>query len=130
MSLKKRVLASTMLSAAMGVAMGGMASAQVDRIVVTATKTEQDSQSIPVAVSAIGADDLAELDVDVFADYLVQLPGVTAGGSGPGQNTIYIRGVASTTPNLTTAGVAGLAPNVAFYLDEQPLAQPGRNLDV
>ncbi|HCR67393.1 MAG TPA: TonB-dependent receptor [Oceanicaulis sp.] len=130
MSLKKRVLASTMLSAAMGVAMGGMASAQVDRIVVTATKTEQDSQSIPVAVSAIGADDLAELDVDVFADYLVQLPGVTAGGSGPGQNTIYIRGIASTTPNLTTAGVAGLAPNVAFYLDEQPLAQPGRNLDV
>jgi len=58
------------------------------------------------------------------------LPGVTAGGSGPGQNTIYIRGLASTTPNLTTAGVAGLAPNVAFYLDEQPLAQPGRNLDV
>ena len=42
----------------------------------------------------------------------------------------YIRGLASTTPNLTTAGVAGLAPNVAFYLDEQPLGQPGRNLDV
>ena len=38
--------------------------------------------------------------------------------------------MASTTPNLTTAGVAGLAPNVSFYLDEQPLAQPGRNLDV
>ena len=55
---------------------------------------------------------------------------MTAGGSGPGQNTIYIRGVASTTPNLTVAGVAGLSPNVAFYLDEQPLAQPGRNLDV
>ena len=51
-------------------------------------------------------------------------------GSGPGQNTIYIRGLASTTPNLTTSGVAGLAPNVSFYLDEQPLAQPGRNLDV
>ena len=48
----------------------------------------------------------------------------------PGTNTIYIRGVASTTPNLTTSGVAGLAPNVAFYLDEQPLTQPGRNLDV
>ena len=26
--------------------------------------------------------------------------------------------------------MAGLAPNVSFYLDEQPLAQPGRNLDV
>jgi outer membrane receptor protein involved in Fe transport len=55
---------------------------------------------------------------------------VTSGGSGPGQNTIYIRGVASTTPTLTTSGVAGLSPNVALYLDEQPLSQPGRNLDV
>ncbi|MGI9322591.1 MAG: TonB-dependent receptor, partial [Pseudomonadales bacterium] len=55
---------------------------------------------------------------------------ITAGGSGPGQSTIYIRGVASTTPTLSVAGVAGLAPNVSFYLDEQPLAQPGRNLDV
>ena len=68
--------------------------------------------------------------MDNFEDYLIQLPGVTAGGSGPGQNTIYIRGVASTTPNLSTTGVAGIAPNVALYLDEQPLSQPGRNLDV
>ncbi|MEL6955842.1 MAG: TonB-dependent receptor, partial [Pseudomonadota bacterium] len=78
----------------------------------------------------LGEQELEALGVKNFTDYLVQLPGVTAGGSGPGQNTIYIRGLASTTPNLTTAGVAGLAPNVAFYLDEQPLAQPGRNLDV
>jgi iron complex outermembrane receptor protein len=127
-TLKQRILGTSMLTAAL--ALGGAAQAQVDVITVTATKTEQDSQDIPVAVSAIGAEDLEELDVDVFTDYLQQLPGVTAGGSGPGQNTIYIRGVASTTPNLTTAGVAGLAPNVAFYLDEQPLAQPGRNLDV
>ena len=106
------------------------ANAQVDTIVVTATKRAEDAQDVPVAVQALGGDTLDDLRVDTFTDYLVQLPGVTAGGSGPGQNTIYIRGVASTTPNLTTAGVAGLAPNVAFYLDEQPLAQPGRNLDV
>jgi outer membrane receptor protein involved in Fe transport len=108
----------------------GAANAQVDTITVTATKVESTTQDIAVTVSALDGATLEELDVDVFSDYLVQLPGVTAGGSGPGQNTIYIRGVASTTPNLTTAGVAGLAPNVAFYLDEQPLAQPGRNLDV
>lgn len=115
---------------AAALAAGGAAHAQADVITVTATKVESTTQEIPVAVSALGEETLEELDVDVFTDYLVQLPGVTAGGSGPGQNTIYIRGVASTTPNLTTAGVAGLAPNVAFYLDEQPLAQPGRNLDV
>ncbi|MFW5633511.1 MAG: TonB-dependent receptor [Erythrobacter sp.] len=102
----------------------------VRTIVVTAQKRTEDLQDVPISVSAIGEEELDQLNVDTFEDYLEQLPSVTAGGTGPGQNTIYIRGLASTTPNLTTAGVAGLAPNVAFYLDEQPLAQPGRNLDV
>ncbi len=103
---------------------------RLQTVTITATKRAESAQDVPIAVNAIGQQELEELDISVFSDYLTQLPGVTAGGSGPGQSTIYIRGVASTTPNLTTAGVAGLAPNVAFYLDEQPLAQPGRNLDV
>ncbi len=102
----------------------------VPTIVVTAQKRSEDLQDVPVSVSAIGEEQLDELNIDTFEDYLDQLPTVTAGGSGPGQSTIYIRGLASTTPNLSVAGVAGLAPNVALYLDEQPLAQPGRNLDV
>ncbi len=102
----------------------------VQEIVVTATKRSADLQDVPVAVQALGSEALDQLGVTVFDDYLQELPGVTAGGGGPGQNTIYIRGLASTTPNLTTAGVAGLAPNVALYLDEQPVSQPGRNLDV
>lgn len=129
-----RLTASTsFLAIIMALSTPGHAQSQnsgLDEIIVTATKRSASAQDIPVTVSALGEDTLDELRVEVFTDYLVQLPGVTAGGSGPGQNTIYIRGLASTTPNLTTAGVAGLAPNVAFYLDEQPLAQPGRNLDV
>ena len=102
----------------------------IEEIVVTSRKKTENLQDVPVSVSALTEEMLEERGINTFEDYLLQLPGVTAGGSGPGQNTIYIRGLASTTPNLTTAGVAGLAPNVSFYLDEQPLAQPGRNLDV
>lgn len=104
--------------------------AQIEEVIVTATKQRSSTQDIPIAVTAMTGESMEQLGISNFTDYLVQLPGVTAGGSGPGQNTIYIRGIASTTPNLTTAGVAGLAPNVALYLDEQPLGQPGRNLDV
>lgn len=103
---------------------------RLDEVIVTATKRTTGLQDTAVTVAAINEETLDELGIKNFTDYLIQLPGVTAGGAGPGQSTIYIRGLASTTPNLTTAGVAGLAPNVAFYLDEQPLAQPGRNLDV
>jgi outer membrane receptor protein involved in Fe transport len=108
----------------------GAENRRLKMVTVTATKRTESAQNIPVTVNALGEQELDQLGVKNFSDYLVQLPGVTAGGSGPGQNTIYIRGLASTTPNLTVAGVAGLAPNVSFYLDEQPLAQPGRNLDV
>ena len=115
-------------------AYSGVISAQsqatIEEVVVTSRKKEEGLQSVPLSVSALGEEALEQKGVNVFEDYLLQLPGVTAGGSGPGNNTIYIRGLASTTPALTTAGVAGLAPNVSFYLDEQPLAQPGRNLDV
>jgi len=102
----------------------------VGTIVVTAQRRSEDLQDVPVSVAAIGAEQLDELNIDTFEDYLEQIPTVTAGGNGPGQSTIYIRGLASTTPNITVAGVAGLAPNVALYLNDQPLSQPGRNLDV
>jgi len=106
------------------------AQATIEEIVVTSRKKTESLQDVPLSVSTLTEETLEQTGINTFEDYLLQLPGVTAGGAGPGQNTIYIRGLASTTPNLTTAGVAGLAPNVSFYLDEQPLAQPGRNLDV
>ncbi|MBT8148077.1 MAG: TonB-dependent receptor plug domain-containing protein, partial [Gammaproteobacteria bacterium] len=124
---KQLCLAITLATAG---ATSSPATAQIEEIMVTATKREQSMQDVPVAVSAITEENLEQLGISNFEDYLLQLPTVTAGGSGPGQNTIYIRGIASTTPNLTTAGVSGLVPNVALYLDEQPLSQPGRNLDV
>ena len=128
----------TVLSAAVAAALvGAPVAAQedaggrmLDEIMVTARRVQESLQDVPLAVTALGSREIDEIGVTNFQDYVLQLPSVTAGGSGPGQNTIYIRGVASTTPNLTVAGVAGLAPNVAFYLDEQPLAHPGRNLDV
>ncbi|MEQ8515911.1 MAG: TonB-dependent receptor plug domain-containing protein, partial [Chromatocurvus sp.] len=128
-SSRKR-LSHAVVSAVASTVIAGGAQAQLEEVIVTATKRSASTQDIPLSIQALGQKGLEQMGVGNFEDYLVQLPGVTAGGSGPGQNTIYIRGIASTTPNLTTAGVAGLSPNVAFYLDEQPLSQPGRNLDV
>ena len=124
--LKRKLLASAVVAASVT----GTAHAQLEEVLVTATKRTASVQDIPIAVSVLGQKAIEELGITDFTDYVIQLPSVTSGGSGPGQNTIYIRGVASTTPTLTTAGVAGLSPNVALYLDEQPLSQPGRNLDV
>ena len=77
----------------------------IEEIVVTSRKKEETLQDVPLQVSTLTEQSLEQSGVNVFEDYLLQLPGVTAGGSGPGQNTIYIRGLASTTPKLNTSNV-------------------------
>jgi len=68
---------------------------QVDRMVVTATRTEaQDMQSTAVAVQAMDGETLDDMGVDNFDDLQQSMPGITAASRGPGQQTIFIRGMA------------------------------------
>ena len=106
------------------------ASAELEEIVVTATKRAVPLQDAPVTIQAIGSKELEDQNIQEFADYVQYLPNVNAGGRGPGQNEIYIRGAAVDAINITVAESQGSAPNVALYLDEQPVTAGGRNLDV
>ena len=96
---KRRHLATAIGSALLpALATQSVLAQQLEEVVVTATKRSESVQDIAVTVKALTSDRLEQLGIQNFEDYLIQLPGVTAGGSGPGQNTVYIRGVASTTP--------------------------------
>ena len=55
----------------------------IEEVVVTATKRAESTQDIPVTVDALTSDSLEDFGITNFEDYLIQLPGVTAGGSGP-----------------------------------------------
>ena len=102
----------------------------IEEIIVTATKRAESMQDIPFAVQALGADALDDLDINNFSDYVQQLPNVTFAGRGPGQNDIYIRGIATGRGSLFQSGGIGAGPTVAFYMDEAPLTSSGRNIDV
>ncbi|MDG1713486.1 MAG: TonB-dependent receptor, partial [Woeseiaceae bacterium] len=102
----------------------------IEEITVTATKRSASMQDIPLAVQAMDAQRLEDENIQSFSDYVKYLPSVNAGGRGPGQNEIYIRGAAVDAINITVAESQGSAPNVALYLDEQPVTSGGRNLDV
>ena len=100
MNFQRSKINQAVISVIAGMTAGAAAADQgvIEEVVVTATKRAESTQDIPVAVEALTSDSLEDFGITNFEDYLVQLPGVTAGGSGPGQNTIYIRGIASTTP--------------------------------
>lgn len=102
----------------------------IEEVIVTSTKRAESAQDIPVTVQALNGESLDQLNVKNFDDYIRFLPNVTAGGRGPGQSTIYIRGMATETIATQLAQANGTAPNVALYLDEQPVSVGGRNLDV
>ena len=65
-----------------------------------------------------------------FDDYVRHLPNVSSASVGPGRATVYIRGMAVQPITVLLSGAQGTTPNVALYLDEQPVTAPGRNLDV
>src|SRR5262249_7176943 len=56
--------------------------------------------------------------------------GVAAGCMGPGQATLFMRGLSVGVLGTQGQGSVGGFPNVAVYLDEQSGQLPGRNLDV
>ena len=123
----------TKLSCAIAAAMGLSGTAQgvtLEEVVVTATKRADNVQDVPITVQALGERQLEEQGITNFSDYVQSLPNVNAGGRGPGQNEIYIRGAAVQGVAFSVAEAQGTAPNVALYLDEQPVSAGGRNLDV
>lgn len=118
-------------SAAVAIAQQGVhAQTAIPEIVVTATKRAENLQDVPVAVQALDASSLQEQGIDTFSDYVKYLPNVTFAGRGPGQSTVFIRGMAVEQIGVQLSGAQGSTPNVALYLDEQPVTAPGRNLDV
>ena len=113
-----------------GAALPQVTHAQLEEIVVTASKRVESLQDVPVSVIALDSKTLNDVGITNFDDYVRYQPNLTASGRGPGNTTFYIRGMATDQATLSAVEPAGNAPNVALYLDEQPIQAIGRNLDV
>ena len=122
---------SLAVSAAIASSAAGVAgAAEIEEIIVTATKRAENAQAVPVALQAMQGNNLEELRTETFDKYIDFLPNVVSAGNGPGKKEIYIRGATTEQSGVTISAAQGSAPGVALYLDEQPASFSGRNLDV
>jgi outer membrane receptor protein involved in Fe transport len=103
---------------------------EISEIIVTAQRRTESAQDVPITLQVLTAETLVELNVQTFDDAVRYLPNVGSAGFGPGQNNIYMRGLATGSGIFVGSGAVGSFPNVAVYLDEQSAQLPGRNLDV
>src|ERR1700722_9683619 len=102
----------------------------ISEIVVTATRREESIQNVPITVQALTGDTLAKLNVQTFDDFVKFVPNVTTANLGPGQSSIFMRGLSVGVTGQQGTGTTGPIPNVAVYLDDMSGSLPGRNMDV
>ena len=127
---RKKNISLAVSAALAGFAAGTAGAQQIEEVVVTATKRAEPAQDVPISLQAVTGDNLRELRVDTFDQYVKYLPNVIHTGNGPGKKEIYIRGSATEQASVTVAPAQGSAPGVALYVDEQPVSFGARNLDV
>ena len=99
----------------------------LDTVKVTARKREESLQDVPVAVTALTADQLDKLAIKDLGDLQGQVPNLTIYAARGSNTTLttFIRGVGQADP------LWGVDPGVGIYFDDVYIARPqGALLDV
>lgn len=98
----------------------------LDEVIVTAQKRQESLQDVPLSMAVLGTQQLENLNVTRFDDFVKFLPSVTYQSLGPGASAVYFRGVASGE----NSNHSGPVPSVGIYLDEQPITTIQGALDI
>ncbi len=105
--------------------LAGPAFSQLEEIVVTATHREESIQDVPLAVTAIGSEDIAAAGIFDGTTIALNVPGMAYAEFSPGQALVSIRGITSADDG------AGLDNSVALFLDGVYIGrQAGINFDM
>ncbi len=92
---KRATFVKTLLAAAIASTASSVVQAQLEEIVVTARKTAESVQDVPIAVTAIGGQIIKELNIRSANELLDFVPGATYVTSNPGEQVFSIRGISS-----------------------------------
>ena len=121
---KNTILASAVLMASQSIT--AQEDRKIEEVIVTAQKKSENLQDVPISVNTLSNEDLNNLNIKDFSDYVLQLPSVSAIQRRPGMGQIFMRGISDGgNSNQSLQG-----PAVAIYLDESPVTMIGDNLDV
>ncbi len=103
---------AAMAAAVLSVLSSG-ANAQLEEVIVTASKRVESLQDVSMSISAISGESITRLGAADFNDLAASVPSLSLRSSGPGRTKLNIRGISAAT---------GVAPTVSFYIDEMPIS--------
>jgi len=133
--MKRRPYCNAFSSATLAVVVIGgfaapiLAQAQtIEEIVVTARKrgSAESIQDIGGSIQVLGGNTLEEKVALSFADYLREVPSLSANSSGAGQAQLSMRGISAARLNHANPNIPS---TVSMYFDETPVSTSGFNPD-
>lgn len=89
----------------------------LEEIVVTARKREENLQSAPLSVAAIGGDTLEKAGIDEFSEIASRVPGFTFNPDNVSEPNIFLRGIG------TDIESAASNPAIGFFLNDVYLSR-------
>jgi outer membrane receptor protein involved in Fe transport len=95
----------------------GTQAAQLEEVVVTAQKRVENLQNVPVSITALGGNELERIDSPSLVDFARRVPGLSFRSTGPGENEVVVRGIASASSTLRQT--------TGYYLDDTPISALG-----
>jgi len=79
----------------------------IAEITVTAQRRTENMQDVPISIRALTGETLTQLNVTTFDDFVKFVPNVSTAGSGPGQNSIFMRGLSVGVTGQQGTGTTG-----------------------
>ena len=87
-------------------------------IVITATKRPERARQVSGSVTAFSEAQLEAVGAESLADYITRTPGAVFNAAVPGDSTVIIRGISTTTSIAQAQGTTG------YFINEVPMTDP------
>jgi outer membrane receptor protein involved in Fe transport len=103
-------------------ASSGKSASGIEEVIVTAEKRPEAVRKISGSVSAVTNAQLEALGAQDMSDYLTRTPGVVFNAQTPGNSTVVLRGISTTTGIDQGQGTTG------YFIDDVPLTDPSYSI--
>ncbi len=90
---------------------------QLEPIIVTSRKNAERLQDVPMSIAVTSGETITKIGAVILQDLGRVVPGLSINSAGPGQNSVFIRGLSG-------------GNTVGFYVDDTPLAILGNPINV
>ena len=115
-AMNKRVTLLAAIASVFGATTSGGVAAQtpgitaIEEVIVTASRRDERLRDVPSSVTAIGSQQLAELNAHSLEDFISQIPNINFTGLGASDRMLILRGISTSTFEQSAT--------VATYIDD------------